>query len=814
MKVLARKLLSSILVLMIAIGGFGWFTHTPSAIAANNGLGEKPYMGWSSWSMQVYDGAGNWNSEAKIKAMSDAMHTTLQSHGYNYINIDAGWQGSMDGYGRPIPSTTLYPNGFQNLIDYVHNNGQKIGVYMIPGLSKYAYEQNLPIFGTTCHMQDIAAQPLRKADYWDIGYKIDFSNPCAQKYIDSIADLFGEWGIDFLKLDSVTPGSGHNDTSIDARDDVAAWSKALEPHGIWFELSWALDHYYVDTWKKYANGWRVNWDVEAYQPGVKLTEWNNIARLFPDAAVWWRDAGPGGWNDFDSLNVGNGAMDGLTQDERRTAMTLWSMACAPLYLGNDLTNLDSFGIQLLTNDEVIAVNQAGRPAHPVSTATNQQAWYANNGDGSYTVALVNLGNSASTVNVNWSDIGLNGSATVRDLWTHTDLGTFATGFSSVNLAPHASRLLRVVSNGGSNVVNDDDTGIVYTGDWYRSANRGFGDFKDDVHYTNTNGDYFEFKFNGTGVEMFTEKSADQGNVDIYIDGVLKQTVNTFNATRQTQQKVYGITGLSNGLHTLKVVKKSGDFMLLDKLSFNVASPIEVNDTDTGITYNGSWSLSSARGYGDYKDDVHYTTTNNDYFQFSFTGTGVDLITEKEASQGDIDIYVDNVFKQTVSTYNPTRLAQQTVYSISGLPSGTHTIKGVKKSGTYMVLDKFNVRSNRIQVNNTDSGITYSGSWHQNWNRGFGDYNDDVHYTSTNNDYLQYTFTGTGIELLTEKAADQGNVDIYIDNVLMQTVNTFNATRLTNQVIYSVSGLSSGSHTIKMVKKSGTFMLLDSLRIIP
>lgn len=129
------------------------------AHAADNGLALKPYMGWSSYSLQVYDGPeGNWTSEAKLKMISDAMREKLQAHGYEYINIDAGWNGSMDEYGRPLPSETLYPNGFENLVDYIHNNGQKVGIYLIPGLSKEAYEKNLPIYGTEYHMQDIAAQ--------------------------------------------------------------------------------------------------------------------------------------------------------------------------------------------------------------------------------------------------------------------------------------------------------------------------------------------------------------------------------------------------------------------------------------------------------------------------------------------------------------------------------------------------------------------------------------------------------------------------------------------------------------------------------
>ncbi|WP_240702987.1 X2-like carbohydrate binding domain-containing protein [Cohnella luojiensis] len=1295
------------------------------AKAADNGLAQKPYMGWSSYSMQVYSGNGHWITAAQIKAQSDAMHEKLQSHGYEYINIDAAWNGGMDGYGRPIPSTTLYPNGFQEVIDHVHNNGQKIGIYGIPGLSPQAYADDLPIYGAPgCSMKDIAAQPLAQSDYWGFGYKIDFSNPCSQSYIDSIANLYGEWGIDFLKFDSVTPGSGISDLSLDARDDVAAWSKALKPHGIWLELSWALDIKYIDTWKKYANGWRVDWDVECYCGTNGLTKWENIARLFPIAAQWWRHAGPGGWNDFDSLNIGNGAMDGITPEERRTAMTFWSISSAQLYTGNDLTNLDSYGLELLTNDEVIAVNQAGRPAHPVSIDTEQQVWYANNGDGTYTVGLFNLGSSAATVTVNWSDIGLTGPASVRDLWSHSDLGTFDTGYSSVNLASHGSRLFKVTSQGGTASLNDDDTGVKYTGSWKRndgmelteakqnllisvkdasaenstispttgsfdkevsaqadvtttmtlngnelssianggtiltlgtdymvsgdevtikkeylanrpvgithltfsfsagatqtlditvsdttirdsdvtpaaisfdqkataqadvtttmtlngnelsgishgettlvpgtdytvsgnsvtvkkeylaalplgttnlsfsfdagaaqtvalivkdsskggsislndddasivytgawnhSTNRGLGDYKNDVHWTETNNDYFEYEFTGTGIEMITEMDPSQGEMDIYVDNEFKQTVSTYNLGRLAQQTVYNITGLPSGAHTLKVVKKSsGFFMLLDKLTVTVpdlispstasfdkaatqqadvlttiidgnnlngianggtnltsgtdytvsgdevtikkeylsAEPIgttnltfsfsggatqilaitvsntgqqnstaSINDSDPGITYSGPWGHSTGRGLGDYQDDVHYTEANDAYFEYSFTGTGIDFITERDSSQGDVDIYLDNEFKQTVSTYNDSRSVQQTVYSISGLSNDLHTFKAVKKSGSYMLLDKlsvsvnvgispatgsfdkkataqadvsttmtlngdtlssisqsgtplvlntdysvsgtevtikkeylatrpvgttnltftfgsgvvqtlvitvsdstplnstitpsvlsfdqkasaqadisttiafngnelsgiangetalalgtdFTVSGNQVSikkeylatlqtgttnlnfsfsegatqnlavivsdtsrgryviVNDDDTEISYHGAWQHNRNRGLGDYKDDVHFTEADNDYYEFTFKGTGIEIVTEKDSSQGDMDIYVDNEFKQTISTYNVSKQALQTVYNITGLSDSEHTVKVVKKSGYYMLLDQLK---
>jgi hypothetical protein len=121
---------------------------------------------------------------------------------------------------------------------------------------------------------------------------------------------------------------------------------------------------------------------------------------------------------------------------------LWAIEAAPLYSGDDLTQLDSYGLSLLTNSEVIAVDQAGNPAKPVSQHTNQQVWYARNSDGSYTVALFNLDSAPAAVTANWSDLGITGPAAVRDLWSHSNLGDFAWSFGA-NLPAHGSRLLRI-----------------------------------------------------------------------------------------------------------------------------------------------------------------------------------------------------------------------------------------------------------------------------------------------------------------------------------------------------------------------------------
>jgi hypothetical protein len=152
--------------------------------------------------------------------------------------------------------------------------------------------------------------------------------------------------------------------------------------------------------------------------------------------------GPGHWNDLDSLEVGNGDADGLTPDERQTVTTLWAIECAPLLLGSNLTDLDAADLPLITNDEVIAVDQAGAPAHPISQATQQQVWFSKQADGSYVVALFNLADSPASVTANWSDLGFTGRANVRDLWSHTETADVADGVTEM-LSAHGSRLFRI-----------------------------------------------------------------------------------------------------------------------------------------------------------------------------------------------------------------------------------------------------------------------------------------------------------------------------------------------------------------------------------
>lgn len=452
-------------------------------------LGSKPYMGWSSWSQESHTFTNNlgetvggeaWLTEGQVKKQSDALKSTgLQRHGYRYINIDSGWALSQvnsadsasyyDEDGRPLPDSSKFPDGMRGTAAYIHRNGQKAGIYWTPGVPKVLATANPQILNTPYHVQDILVVPYTDGNGFRSSYKIDFTKPGAREYVDSMVKLFASWGFDFIKLDGVTPGSSFSfgppppgvpatcpqNTCIDNTQDVKAWHEAIEMSGrrIWLNLSWSLDHDYAAWWEKYANARRLEFDIECYFCRTTITNWSTVLNRFTDLVPWEDDSGPGkGWNDLDSLEVGNGTntndgntlVSGLSEDERRSMMTLWVIANAPLYLGDDLTQLDSFGLELLTNDDVIAVDQSGHPGKQMTTGTDGQTpiWVSRDSDGTYVVALFNLNATSANVSVSWSDLGFNGNALVFDLWNHTRPMKAQSSYS-VLLPAHGSSLVRV-----------------------------------------------------------------------------------------------------------------------------------------------------------------------------------------------------------------------------------------------------------------------------------------------------------------------------------------------------------------------------------
>ncbi|MFE2138711.1 alpha-galactosidase D, partial [Streptomyces sp. NPDC059466] len=443
----------------------GQATAGPAPAKAAPTVAAKPYMGWSSWSMQSSkypglnpDGDYSYLTEANVLKQTDALAAKLKKYGYDHVNIDAGWwmdkswKTGFDQYGRQTPDPVRFPHGMKSVADHIHSKGLKAGIYLPVGLEKGAYgDGKVPVWNAPgCTTADVVYSDLRTTNGWDNAYKLNFDNPCAQKYIDSQAQQFADWGYDFLKLDGVGPGSFKSGDNYNNVADVAAWQKAIATAGrpIHLELSWSLDIGHAADWKQYSNGWRIDTDVECYCNTLVTWE-NSVNDRWDDAPAWSRKAGPGGWNDLDAIDVGNGEMDGLTKAERQSYMTLWAINKSPLFTGDDITKLDSYGVSLLTNKEVIAVDQNDSPvARPVTPVGDQQVWGTKNPDGSYTVALFNLGDAPASVTADWASFGFTGNATVRDLWNKTDLGAHKNRITEA-LPAHGSRLFTVKPGGSA-----------------------------------------------------------------------------------------------------------------------------------------------------------------------------------------------------------------------------------------------------------------------------------------------------------------------------------------------------------------------------
>ena len=328
----------------------------------------------------------------------------------------------------------------------MHSLGLKFGLYVTPGISDQAVAENTPIAGTSYTANEIADGDSENNYNCGGMQGIDYSKPGAQAFINSWADEFASWGVDYVKLDGV----GSSDIP-----DVQAWSTALNQTGrpMPLELSNSLNINDATTWSSLANGWRTGGDIECYcgsnGSSYPLTDWNNVSARFNAAASWQPYGGPGGWNDYDSIEVGNGGNDGLTAPERQTQLSLWSLASAPLLLGTDLTNLDSGDLALLKNTAVIAVDQDGIPADRVIDSGNEQVFDKRQQNGTWDIGIFNTDTSAShSFSVALAQLGLTGSANITDLWSGDSDGT-STGTFTTTVQPGGVTLISATPASGT-----------------------------------------------------------------------------------------------------------------------------------------------------------------------------------------------------------------------------------------------------------------------------------------------------------------------------------------------------------------------------
>jgi alpha-galactosidase len=386
-----RRKLSILMVFVLSVA-VGILSAQENPVS--KGLALTPPMGWNTWNKFACN-----VSDELVRGMADAMvKSGMKDAGYQYIVIDDCWQVSRDANGTIVVDPQRFPNGMKAVADYVHSVGLKFGIYSDAGTM-------------TCQKRPAG-----------LGHE----------YQD--ARTYASWGVDYLKYDwcNTLPGQ-------DARSSYANIRQALDASGRPIVLSiceWGKAQPWL--WGKEVGGnlWRTTDDIQDRWAGKK--EWspgnccsNGMLDIVDANAELYSYAGPGHWNDPDMLEVGNG---GMTTTEYRSHFSLWAIMGAPLIAGNDLRTMTPDIHDILTNKEVIAIDQdaLGRQGRRVWKDGDLEVWSKQLQDGSRAVILLNRGGSSHEITLNWEQIGYPAhlSAAVRDLWVHKDLGKFTGKFAA------------------------------------------------------------------------------------------------------------------------------------------------------------------------------------------------------------------------------------------------------------------------------------------------------------------------------------------------------------------------------------------------
>ena len=371
-----------------------------------------PPLGWNSW-----DCFGTTVTEQQIKEQADAMAEYLLPSGYKYLTVDIQWYEpnskghaynpdavlTMDEYGRLTPGLAKFPSaangkGFKPLADYVHAKGLKFGIHIMRGIPRQAVKKNTPVLGTNVRAQDIAL--TNSTCPWNPDmYGVDATKPEGQAYYNSIIQMYADWGVDFIKCDDI---SRPYDKVQQA--EIEALRKAIDKTGRPIVLSLSPGATPITAGEhvmNHANMWRITddfWD-----------QWGLLQAMFERLDVWTKYRGPGHFPDADMLPVGIISFNkptNFTKDEQHTLMSLWAIGRSPLIFGGDMTKLDDFTKEILTNPEMLKVNQKSTNNHQVYREKNLIAWAADvPGSNDKYVALFNAqskGDNLDFSNVNYS----------------------------------------------------------------------------------------------------------------------------------------------------------------------------------------------------------------------------------------------------------------------------------------------------------------------------------------------------------------------------------------------------------------------------
>lgn len=418
---------------------------------------KTPPMGWNSW-----DCYGPTVTEDEVKANADYMVKNLKDHGWEYIVVDIRWYVEntkahgynqtdpifcMDEFGRLIPATNRFPSasggkGFKPLADYIHGKGLKFGIHLMRGIPVIAVEKNTLIKGTEYHAGDIYSKELQCKWLRDM-YTVVAQKPGAQEYYNSLFELYASWEVDYVKIDNLSRPYH--------KAEIELIRKAIDRCGRPIVLSTspgATPLADADHVKTHANLWRICddfWD-----------DWSYMKPMFKLCRNWAPFSGPGHWPDADMLPLGRISIRGergdermtrFTSDEQYTLMNLWAIFRSPLMFGGDLPHNDNFTLSLITNDELLEVNQNSTDNRELKHEDGSIVWTANvPGTKDKYIAFFNSNdNDSKIISVDFSELGISGNYTAKNLWTKKTIDLPHKEIIE-EIAPHTSAIFRLVKN--------------------------------------------------------------------------------------------------------------------------------------------------------------------------------------------------------------------------------------------------------------------------------------------------------------------------------------------------------------------------------
>ncbi len=421
---------------------------------------KKPPMGWNSWDCY---GAGV--TEDKLLGNAEFMRDRLKQYGYQYVVCDIQWyepaaKGNvynnfadlcMDEYSRLIPAVNRFPSsangaGFKPIADKIHSMGLKFGIHIMRGIPRQAVHRNTCIYGTTARARDIASQFSLCPWNTDM-YGVDTEKRGAEEYYDSLFKLYASWGVDFVKVDDIANTEFSPQNPYSAEKEIEMIRAAIDRSGRDMVLSLSpgpapLNK--AEHLSENANMWRISGDF--------WDRWDKLLNMFSLCEKWYPYVKDGSFPDCDILPLGKLCVDGsymgdmgrdsgFTKEEQKTMMTLWAVFRSPLFFGGELRLTDNYTLSLVTNPEVINVNQNSEKPLFVYNKGGIAVWQTKI-ENCTAVAVFNLSDEEKHYKLSFSDLGIENVRAVRDLWARKDIPKCQNDVA-VSLKPHSSEFFEI-----------------------------------------------------------------------------------------------------------------------------------------------------------------------------------------------------------------------------------------------------------------------------------------------------------------------------------------------------------------------------------